>query len=471
MNRACLPSPCSWALALALCCAPAWAQLEIQSSPNAVGSGARALGMGAAFTAIADDATAASWNPGGLTQLERPEFSLVLSHKLFSEEFNSGTHPELDGSYDVDFSDFNYISFVYPLQRTIAGRNLVFSLNYQTKFDFDRDIDTKFRNIFATSRGDISSQFSDVKYRQRGRLAALSPAVAFELTEKLSLGLVVNIWDQSILPDNGWTVEKEFRTTTRVNGILNAGSFGTTREKERYDDFEGMNFTVGTLFKPNPRWSIGATYNSKFTADVNYSLTQRGFLSASGLRRGNSERSMEYVFPASFALGVAYRFPNDKLTLSMDITRREWDQFVIHDPENRDRSQRRRSGVTGQSMRIAPEIDPTYTVRVGMEYVFVNPSKPRQDYLPSIRAGVFYDPEPSGGRKSTLFGLDSGDGSNDKYYGFSLGTGVLIKDRVNIDAAYTYRWGDGVRGDTYGLAETDADVDQHYLYLSTVIYF
>lgn len=471
MNRACLLSPCSWAIALVLFSTSAWAQLEIQSSPNAVGSGARALGMGAAFIAVADDATAASWNPGGLTQLERPEFSLVLSHKVFSEEFTSGTHPELDGDYDVNFSDFNYISFVYPLKHTIAGRNLVFSINYQTKFDFDRDIDTKFRNIFALKSGDISSQFSDVKYRQRGHLAALSPAVAFELTEKLSLGLVMNLWDQSLLPDNGWTVEKDFRTTSRVDGMLNIGSFGFTREKEEYDNFKGTNFTIGTLFKPNQRWSVGATYNTKFTADVDYKLTQRGFLSASGVRRGSAERSMEYVFPSSIALGAAYRFPNDKLTVSFDITRREWDQFVIHDPENRDPSKRRRSGVTGQSMWVAPDIQPTYTVRAGMEYVFVNPSKPRQDYLPSIRAGVFYDPEPSGGRNSNLFGLDKGDGSNDKYYGFSLGAGVLIKDRVNIDAAYTYRWGRSVRSDTYGLAETDADVDQHYIYLSTVIYF
>ncbi len=36
-------------------------RLEIPSSPNPVGSGARALGMGGAFIAVADDATAASW--------------------------------------------------------------------------------------------------------------------------------------------------------------------------------------------------------------------------------------------------------------------------------------------------------------------------------------------------------------------------------------------------------------------------
>ena len=50
-------------------CAQPLVRVEIPSSPNPVGSGARALGMGGAFIAIADDATAASWNPGGLIQL------------------------------------------------------------------------------------------------------------------------------------------------------------------------------------------------------------------------------------------------------------------------------------------------------------------------------------------------------------------------------------------------------------------
>ncbi|MCJ7810524.1 MAG: hypothetical protein MUP26_09715, partial [Desulfobulbaceae bacterium] len=61
-------------LAILIFISPVWGaaplvRMEIPSSPNPVGSGARALGMGGAFIAIADDATAASWNPAGLIQL------------------------------------------------------------------------------------------------------------------------------------------------------------------------------------------------------------------------------------------------------------------------------------------------------------------------------------------------------------------------------------------------------------------
>ena len=41
------------------------------------GAGARALGLGGAFIAVADDATAVSFNPAGLAQLLNPEVSFV----------------------------------------------------------------------------------------------------------------------------------------------------------------------------------------------------------------------------------------------------------------------------------------------------------------------------------------------------------------------------------------------------------
>ena len=50
-----------------------------QLSAAASGLGARALGMGGAYTAIADDGTAAYWNPAGITQVN---MGLVLNGGL-----------------------------------------------------------------------------------------------------------------------------------------------------------------------------------------------------------------------------------------------------------------------------------------------------------------------------------------------------------------------------------------------------
>jgi hypothetical protein len=47
-----------------------------------MGVGARALAMGGAFTAIADDATAAYWNPAGLVQIENIELTFMYAANM-----------------------------------------------------------------------------------------------------------------------------------------------------------------------------------------------------------------------------------------------------------------------------------------------------------------------------------------------------------------------------------------------------
>ena len=158
--------------------------------------------MGGSFVAVANDATAASWNPGGLTQLDRPEFSLVYSYNSFNDEFDSGVHPELDSDHTIGFSNLNYASAVYPIPRTIVGRNLVFSLNFQRKFSFDRDLGLTFTNdpVFPGGIRIDRSQFVD--FEQSGQLSSISPAFGVEITDKLSLGLAVNIFNSDLIPNN-----------------------------------------------------------------------------------------------------------------------------------------------------------------------------------------------------------------------------------------------------------------------------
>jgi len=111
------------------------ASVEI-ANPNAVGSGARAMGQGNAFIAVADDATAASWNPGGLSQIERPELSLAWEYLHLAEQ----TDPDF-GTTRLDFDDLNYASVVFPF---FLGRNMVLSLSYFKMFRFDKEAEIPF---------------------------------------------------------------------------------------------------------------------------------------------------------------------------------------------------------------------------------------------------------------------------------------------------------------------------------------
>lgn len=53
-----------------------------------MGVGARALGMGSAFTALADDSTASFWNPAGLARLQKNEASFMHADLTMDREYN-----------------------------------------------------------------------------------------------------------------------------------------------------------------------------------------------------------------------------------------------------------------------------------------------------------------------------------------------------------------------------------------------
>ena len=145
-----------------------------------VGSGARAAGMADAFVAVADDATAASWNPAGLVQLESPEFSWVGSFNAITEDFKAdSSHPEFPSSHEDSSLDVNFLSFVYPLPFLIAGRNATISLSYQQKFDLSRNFDVSF-DTSTVVLGNTLTDSKSFRFNQDGSLGSITPAFAIE---------------------------------------------------------------------------------------------------------------------------------------------------------------------------------------------------------------------------------------------------------------------------------------------------
>ena len=71
------------------------------------GVGARALGMGSAFVAIADDATATYWNPAGLTKVKKHSFSA-----MYADTFSTG-----DGNWlSRGLVSYNFLNYVYQIE-------------------------------------------------------------------------------------------------------------------------------------------------------------------------------------------------------------------------------------------------------------------------------------------------------------------------------------------------------------------
>lgn len=75
-----------------------------------MGAGARALGMGKAFVALADDATASYWNPAGLTQIKGHNLCL-----MYSEPFDK-----------VDGISYSLVSYAQPIPKGSIGVSLIY---------------------------------------------------------------------------------------------------------------------------------------------------------------------------------------------------------------------------------------------------------------------------------------------------------------------------------------------------------
>ena len=456
---------------------------EIASSPNPIGSGARAIGMGGAFIAVADDATAASWNPGGLFQLKKPEISFVVNgfHRVEDNTFEN--NPEANGSQSVSEWDINYFSAAYPFK--FLDRNMVVSLNYQQLYDFTREWEQ--RNSLDTPEFKMDMK---TDYEQSGGLSALGLAYCVQIVPELSFGFTLNFWDDD-LSRNKWKKNIHTSITQTISppdmetgppGLPPGTEAGIPSEIKIWEEndwideysFSGFNANIGLLWRAGDKLSIGMVFKSPFTAELghegSFTIRTSDFI---GDQVGHYEipHNEEMDMPMSYGVGLAYRF-SDQFTLSADIYRTEWNDFIIRSEWD--------DPITGASIReeISPvtnkpqdnsDVDATHQIRIGTEYLFLNP---QSNYVIPLRGGMFYDPAPA-------------EGSPNDIYRFSLGSG-LSTERYAFDVAFQYRFGNDA--DAHVIPEdrddSDSDItpsvvpysfsqdlDEYIIYSSLIIYF
>ena len=103
--------------------------LRLSMSNLSIGS--RSLGIGGAFTAVADDYSAAYVNPAGLGQINMNEVSLGLSHNALS---NASSFYGNSQSLNNSGTNINSFGLVYAVP-TVKG-SLVIALGYGKQTDF-----------------------------------------------------------------------------------------------------------------------------------------------------------------------------------------------------------------------------------------------------------------------------------------------------------------------------------------------
>ncbi len=262
------------------------------------GNGARAAGMGYAFTGLADDASAISWNPAGLSQLYQMEAS-IIGRLGFGSASIEGFDASIIDSWDVDVSSsfqLNFASFIVPF--AVGDFNVVGGVAYRRMFDFTGELTQMVSGPGLI--GDI--EFYD---NTEGAINAISPALGVQVHDMISIGTTVNIM----------TGTEDGNGDLKVDGVVDP-----TSEYDYSRDYSGVAVDVGLLLKPNEKFSIGATFNLPHTRTVEGD----GF-------------EFDIDVPMFFTVGAAFR-ASDQFLLSFDYRNRPVSGLEVEgiDPELED---------------------------------------------------------------------------------------------------------------------------------------
>jgi long-chain fatty acid transport protein len=383
---------------------PAFTQVV---SLNRAGSGARAAGMGNAFMAIADDGTAASWNPAGLSQLRQPEFSLVhaaAKRRQFLEGFRTLDRSAAftDLKTTTNSANIEFASAALPF--TIGSRPVTVQLGWRRLYQFSDGVRgiTRRVPISAESRPEGAIRFDNAS---DGSVDIWALAGAVRLTSRLSLGVSADFYHGE------WE--------DRVNLSEDPGIRGPTDFISRKGTNEIGDHTISFgLLLAYPAVKVGLVYHR--TLHSGYDLTQfeRSSLNEAIDRSFSQAAGYQLRFPRSVGLGVAW-VPRPLLRFAVDLTYDEWKKFLVRAPNGL------LSGFDGLPPGLTSARN-TVTLNAGVERLFQVDGR----YVP-LRLG--FSREPQGGRDPMLR-VDANQTI------LAAGSGVNTNS-LKFDVSIEYRWG------------------------------
>lgn len=411
---------------------------------NELGVGARAIGLGGAYIGVSDDYSAAYWNPSGLGQIRRMEFTAGFTHNRATAD---ATYLNETQNGEATYTRLNALGFVLPIP-TYRG-SLVFGIGYQKVRDYDNtievsalnrgnhpayldytfqyDIYDRFYNngpdtMFVT---DISDSLMQTKsYMEEGSRNIFSLSGAIEVQENFFLGASLNFIggknerylefkeDDVFNLYNHWFTETVGDTTYYNISDLTYWNYTNTLNS----DISATNLKLGFLYRSGNNWRVGATITTPTTFHVKerWSWAQTEQYEYDNLRYDDSDNGeYEYRYREPYSFGVGASFKKYNLLLSGDLEFKDWSQTEFLDDPPVD-------GMNQESTNhaIKQELQQVVKCHVGAE-VFVPLLNTR------LRGGYFHDPSPY--RDRTL--------RPDRDF-YSAGLSLMLDKQMMIDLAY-----------------------------------
>lgn len=397
------------------------------------GIGVRARGMAGAFRAVADDWSAAYYNPAGLAKIEQSQLNLTL-------DFNS-----YRPSYDLDVSYDDY-TFGFPAEERYPDDIVTYFPNFSgiavAPFGFPFNVgfamfepyDENLRwDLYRFPEGydSLQGKLPGIDFRNNLDVLDFHPTIARSFSDdRLHVGLGLSIRRGDIYTCQVYLVDSPF------DPPFNARPYDRLAKWAVTDVYGlGYGFNLGVLFDLNETISIGASYQSKTTINMDGNVTTRLYtpnnvdlknhareidtlgsgwtaydieeldtLFSGYSLEGYHEVDADMTLPSEFGIGIAIH-PSEYVTLAADFTFTKWSEFEYADMKVKKTQEINSHWKKIAGILSAPEYpcdwDDAIRISLGIE------AQPNDRF--KIRGGYSFDQSPVPDEEASPLITDTGD--------------------------------------------------------------
>jgi long-subunit fatty acid transport protein len=447
----------------------------LRLSTPGFGVGARSIGMGMAYTGVANDFSAAYYNPAGLAQLRMNEVSVGLQNVSFG---NTGSFFGNDQSLTNSGTNLNSLGLVYAVP-TQKG-SLVLAIGFNRQSDFTTGLsfagfnpNSSIVQAFAPDGGLTQNPSGNMAYElylanadslgpntyrwdskitdnvtqsgkvlESGGLNHISFSGAVETARNLYLGATLNVITGSYDYQRNYYEDdlRNFYTTTPFD--FKSLSLLETVES----DLSGVNLNLGFLYKFSENSRVGISVKTPSWISVDEVFSQTGtsdfdnndhFTFVAADREHNQ---YDVTTPFVFSAGLSYGIRMVMLTADLDYT--DWTQMEFRNAN---------ANLLTYNTQIKEEFQPTADVHIGAEVEAVPGTL-------QLRGGFAYLRSP----------YQNDPANFDKKY-ITAGAGFLVADAIAIDLAFAHGFWKNFRVNYDATSRVDEDITTNNL-IGTVSY-
>jgi long-chain fatty acid transport protein len=268
--------------------------------PNVVG--ARAIGLGGGFTAVADDPTAVWHNPAGTALYGDNVFylggELVVLNRTYTPDAQS---PLGQAGITSKISENTAPTFIPVIG---ASTRFGFGKSAPTRFAFSILAYDAYGGSISYNAADISkTDPSTGKPKVQGISSTqitdfeLTPTLAYQVSDVLSVGAGLRIGINSFTVND---TESAFSAVLTGSGV-------------------GVGGILGLMVRPHRLVQIGAVYRTPLSASISGS----GPFTVSGTSQGSKDFGLNITWPQSAGLGVTV-FPHRRILATVQADWTAW---------------------------------------------------------------------------------------------------------------------------------------------------